>query len=75
MFGYVMANGKTLSKEEKKRYGMVYCGICRQLPKGSHHADRSETQDPEGSAAAAPEPCQGGVPPVSEALFLFTDPG
>lgn len=31
MFGYVMANGKTLSKEEKKRYGAVYCGICRQL--------------------------------------------
>ena len=31
MFGYVMANGKTLSKEEKKRYGSVYCGICRQL--------------------------------------------
>ena len=31
MFGYVMANGKHLSKDEKKRYGSVYCGICRQL--------------------------------------------
>ena len=34
MFGYVMANGKTLSKEEKKRYGSVYCGICRKLRVG-----------------------------------------
>jgi len=31
MFGYVMVNGKELTKEEKKRYGAVYCGICRQL--------------------------------------------
>ena len=31
MFGYVMANGAELSKEEKKRYGAVYCGICRQI--------------------------------------------
>ena len=31
MFGYVMANGKELTKEQKKRYGAVYCGICRQI--------------------------------------------
>lgn len=31
MFGYVMVNGKRLSNEERKRYGTVYCGICRQL--------------------------------------------
>ncbi len=31
MFGYVMANGKHLSKEERRRYSTVYCGICRQL--------------------------------------------
>ncbi len=31
MFGYVMANGSELDKDQKKRYGAVYCGICRQL--------------------------------------------
>ncbi len=31
MFGFVMANGKELSKEENRRYGAVYCGICRQI--------------------------------------------
>ena len=31
MFGYVMANGSELSKEQRRRYGSVYCGICRQL--------------------------------------------
>ena len=34
MFGYVAANGAELSKEEKKRYSAVYCGICRQLRTG-----------------------------------------
>ncbi len=29
MFGYVMANTRELSKEEKSRYQSVYCGICR----------------------------------------------
>ena len=31
MFGYVMANGAELDKDQKKRYGAVYCGICRQI--------------------------------------------
>lgn len=31
MFGYVMANGRELNKDQKKRYGAVYCGICRNL--------------------------------------------
>ena len=31
MFGFVMANGTELSKDEKKRYGAVYCGICRNI--------------------------------------------
>ncbi len=31
MFGFVMANIKELSKEEKARYNSVYCGICRRI--------------------------------------------
>lgn len=31
MFGYVMADVKSLSPQEKKRYNAVYCGICRQI--------------------------------------------
>lgn len=31
MFGYVTANYGELSKEQARRYGSVYCGICRQL--------------------------------------------
>ncbi|MBO5837644.1 MAG: hypothetical protein J6Q92_07120 [Oscillospiraceae bacterium] len=31
MFGYVMANLPELSKQQKKRYGAVYCGICRAI--------------------------------------------
>ena len=31
MFGYVMANGKELDKAQRKRYGSVYCGVCRQI--------------------------------------------
>ena len=31
MFGYVMANVKELTKEQKSRYASVYCGICRQI--------------------------------------------
>ena len=31
MFGYVAASGSELSKEQKKRYSAVYCGICRQM--------------------------------------------
>lgn len=31
MFGFVTANSKELTKEQKMRYGAVYCGICRQI--------------------------------------------
>ena len=31
MFGYVMANGAELTKDERKRYSAVYCGICRNI--------------------------------------------
>ena len=31
MFGYVMANLPELSKNDRKRYSAVYCGICRQI--------------------------------------------
>jgi hypothetical protein len=33
MFGYVAANQKALSGEEKARYQAYYCGLCRQLYK------------------------------------------
>ena len=35
MFGYVTANSGELDKEQKARYGAVYCGICRQI-RGQH---------------------------------------
>ena len=31
MFGYVTASWKELSKDEQRRYGAVYCGICREI--------------------------------------------
>ena len=31
MFGYVMANLPELDKQTQKRYGAVYCGICRRI--------------------------------------------
>ena len=31
MFGFVIANGSELTKEQKSRYSGVYCGICRQI--------------------------------------------
>ena len=31
MFGYVMANLGELEKPRCKRYGAVYCGICRSI--------------------------------------------
>ena len=40
MFGYVMADHKELSKEEKVRYGSVYCGICRQIRSRSSNGAR-----------------------------------
>ena len=35
MFGYVTANLKELTKEQRSRYGAVYCGICRSIRRGS----------------------------------------
>lgn len=40
MFGYVMANLPELSKEEKKRYSAVYCGICRKIRTQATNAAR-----------------------------------
>lgn len=40
MFGYVMANGSELSKEQRRRYGAVYCGICRQIRDTSSNTAR-----------------------------------
>lgn len=40
MFGYVMANLPELSKEQKKRYSAVYCGICRAIRQRSGQAAR-----------------------------------
>lgn len=31
MFGYVTANYRELTPEQRSRYGSVYCGICRQI--------------------------------------------
>ena len=31
MFGFVMADSKELTGQERQRYGAVYCGICRQI--------------------------------------------
>lgn len=31
MFGFVTANSSELTKEQKDRYGAVYCGICRRI--------------------------------------------
>lgn len=40
MFGYVMANGSELDKQQKKRYGAVYCGICRQIRQAASNTAR-----------------------------------
>ena len=40
MFGYVMANLEELTREEKTRYGSVYCGICRQIRQRSSNPAR-----------------------------------
>ena len=31
MFGYVTANWKELTQDQKNRYGSIYCGICRSI--------------------------------------------
>ena len=40
MFGYVMADGKELTKEQKNRYSAVYCGICRSIREASGNVAR-----------------------------------
>ena len=40
MFGYVTANQKELSKEQKDRYKSIYCGICRSIKAQSGNAAR-----------------------------------
>lgn len=40
MFGFVMADGKELTKEQKTRYSAVYCGICRNIRAVSGNAAR-----------------------------------
>ena len=40
MFGFVNANIKELTKEERRRYGAVYCGICRGIRAASGQIGR-----------------------------------
>ena len=40
MFGYVTASLRELTKEEQRRYGAVYCGICRRIQKQSGNLAR-----------------------------------
>lgn len=40
MFGFVVANSKILSDEEKSRYKAVYCGLCESLKKRHGQAGR-----------------------------------
>ena len=40
MFGYVIASWDELSKEQKNRYGAVYCGICRAIRRQSGNLAR-----------------------------------
>ena len=40
VFGYVTANWKELTKEQQRRYGAVYCGICRCIRSQSSNLSR-----------------------------------
>ena len=40
MFGYVTASLRELSKEQQRRYGAVYCGICRRIREQSGQLSR-----------------------------------
>ena len=40
MFGFVTANLKELSRQQRDRYGAVYCGICRQIRQRSSQLSR-----------------------------------
>ena len=40
MFGYVSANIKELTQEQKQRYNSIYCGVCRQIRQRSGQVAR-----------------------------------
>ncbi len=40
MFGFVTANQKELTQEQRRRYTAVYCGICRQIRERSGQLSR-----------------------------------
>ena len=40
MFGYVTANWKELTREQRDRYGSIYCGICRGIKAQSGNVAR-----------------------------------
>ena len=40
MFGFVTANMAELTKEQRSRYGSIYCGICRNIRSGSSNLCR-----------------------------------
>lgn len=40
MFGYVNANWKTLTKDQRQRYQAAYCGICRRIREQSGNPAR-----------------------------------
>ena len=40
MFGYVTANWKELTREQRDRYGTIYCGICREIKAQSGNVAR-----------------------------------
>ena len=44
MFGYVTANVGELSKDQKKRYNAVYCGICRKIRDRANQISRLSLQ-------------------------------
>ena len=40
MFGYVTANTKALTKDQRQRYNAIYCGICRRIRANASQAAR-----------------------------------
>ena len=40
MFGYINVNWKEITPEQKKRYGSVYCGVCRRIREQSGNLAR-----------------------------------
>ena len=40
MFGYIVADMKNLTEEEKKRYNAYYCGLCHALKKTNGNLGR-----------------------------------